>query len=280
MEEHRMYRTRISAGTVVCALIATALGGCAEFRPAGHSLQPQSPDASATSAALVELLGGAVSEPALQAYVSGLGRRLDPAGNPARPGREFVLVRSGRLNAFAAPDGRVLLCAGLLEALPRERALAAVLAHEIAHVRASHVSALVAPQSQPLSPAHRQALGLIRHRFTPAQEHQADAIALKLLARAGIDPRGLAEALIVLQQHRPASSTSGDPRTRTHPLTMDRIRRIHRLTAALDPVRLAEPPERARRRFHAMQRRLTLWRQSTDALSRRTGARIRSRGAD
>lgn len=263
---------RKAAWGVVCALTVLVIVGCAEDQP--RAPVPLAPVASTaeTSSALLEVLGGPVDQPDLQAYVAWLGRRLAGESSDARPSR-FVLVRSGRLNAFATPDGCVVLCAGLLDALPRERAMAAVLAHEIGHVRAGHVGALLEVERCELSPAHRRALQLLERRFTPAQEHQADAIALNLLAEAGIDPRGLAEALTVLQQHR-RRALAGEPvRFHTHPLTTDRIARLHRLTIGLDPVRLAEPPERARKRFHAMQRRLTLWRSSTDALPRRTALR-------
>jgi predicted Zn-dependent protease len=276
MEEDWMHPMRISATPVVCALLAGALVGCGRTPGRAQSAaDPAGVAAPATSAALVELLGGPVDEPCLRAYVSRLGRSLEGDGN--RPCREFVLVRSTRLNAFAAPDGSVLLCAGLLRAMPRERALAAVLAHEIGHLRAGHVGAFVAPRTQLLSPAHRRALTLLQRQFTPAQEHQADAIALQLLADAGIDPRGLAEALTILQQHRPTASTPDTRRPGTHPPSTDRIERIHRLTVALDPVRLAEPPERARRRFHAMQRRLAAWQATMDAPISRTALRDRSR---
>lgn len=263
---------RKPAWGVVCALTVLALVGCAEEQPHAPAAVAPAASPAKTSAALLEVLGGPVDQPDLQAYVTSLGRRLDGDSPDPHPTR-FVLVRSARLNAFAAPDGGVVLCAGLLDALPRERALAAVLAHEIGHVRAGHVGAMLEVHRCEPSPARQEALQLLERRFTPAQEHQADTIALHLLARAGIDPRGLAEALTVLQRHRLRCRTAALSRPGTHPLTMDRIRRIHRLTLALAPVRLAEPPERTRKRFHAMQRRLTLWRSSADGLTRRTALR-------
>ena len=51
---------------------------------------------------------------------------------------EFTVIEDEQANAMAAPGGRVIVFTGLLKLLRSEDQLAAVLAHEIAHVLARH----------------------------------------------------------------------------------------------------------------------------------------------
>lgn len=52
----------------------------------------------------------------------------------------FYVVDSGALNAFAAPAGYVFMNRGLIEIMDDEGELAAILAHEIAHVQSRHIA--------------------------------------------------------------------------------------------------------------------------------------------
>ena len=52
----------------------------------------------------------------------------------------FYIVDSSALNAFAAPAGYVFMNRGLIEIMDDEGELAAILAHEIAHVQSRHIA--------------------------------------------------------------------------------------------------------------------------------------------
>ena len=52
----------------------------------------------------------------------------------------FYVVDSSALNAFAAPAGYVFMNRGLIEIMDDEGELAAILAHEIAHVQSRHIA--------------------------------------------------------------------------------------------------------------------------------------------
>jgi predicted Zn-dependent protease len=52
----------------------------------------------------------------------------------------FYVVDSSSLNAFAAPGGYVFMNRGLIEIMEDEGELAAILAHEIAHVQSRHIA--------------------------------------------------------------------------------------------------------------------------------------------
>ena len=53
-------------------------------------------------------------------------------------GYHFAILDSDEINAFAAPGGFIFVTLGMLRCCPHEDALAAVLAHEIAHVQLKH----------------------------------------------------------------------------------------------------------------------------------------------
>ncbi|MCP4043172.1 MAG: M48 family metalloprotease, partial [Gammaproteobacteria bacterium] len=78
--------------------------------------------------------------PEVEAYIQGLGHRL--ASNSDDPHQRFTFftVKDYGINAFAAPGGYVGVNAGLILAAETESELAAVLAHEIAHVTQRHIT--------------------------------------------------------------------------------------------------------------------------------------------
>ena len=75
-----------------------------------------------------------------QAQVERAGRRvLDQWPVPLKGYRyRFQVVDADDINAFAVPTGYIFVTRGLLEALETEEELAAILAHEIAHVESRH----------------------------------------------------------------------------------------------------------------------------------------------
>jgi len=80
-----------------------------------------------------------IKDPELQAYVDRVGRSLVPKWvDPQQFNFTFTLVDDASLNAFAMPDGTVVVHSGLLAALENEAQLAAVLGHEIAHTTHRH----------------------------------------------------------------------------------------------------------------------------------------------
>jgi predicted Zn-dependent protease len=80
-----------------------------------------------------------VDDAELQAYVDRIGRSLVPKWvDPQQFSFTFTLVADPSLNAFALPDGTVVVHSGLVAALENEAQLAAVLGHEIAHATHRH----------------------------------------------------------------------------------------------------------------------------------------------
>ncbi len=111
-----------------------------ELKPAG--LEPGEPDFLAQASQEIEEVKERLisyDDPSLQEYVNRVGGSLVPDWAETEQVRfSFRIVDDPDINAFAMPDGTVVVHTGLLAALENEAQLATVLAHEIAHVTHKH----------------------------------------------------------------------------------------------------------------------------------------------
>lgn len=198
-------------------LLTAAAAGCGVSRVPpmgwqGQAFQPD-PDERAlwTQAGLerARVLPGvkAHDDPALAEYLGRLAARLvSPEARAAgAPVVRLTVVLDPTLNAFAWPDGHVLVHTGLLARLHGEAQLATMLAIEIAHVTGRH--ALRAARATSAPPAGEAPPPTLYHvsgvplAFTAAVaghgeglEREADASALERIVAAGYDPREAARA--------------------------------------------------------------------------------------
>ena len=74
----------------------------------------------------------------LNAYVNEIGQRLVKISDRPEITYTFTIIDSPDINAFALPGGYIYINRGLIGYLSNEAQLAAVIAHEIAHVTARH----------------------------------------------------------------------------------------------------------------------------------------------
>ncbi len=83
---------------------------------------------------------GAIQDPAVNSYVSGLGQRLHRSSH--RPGMPYSyrVLNANYVNAYTFPGGAMGVTRGILTELDNEAELAALLGHEIAHVNARHAA--------------------------------------------------------------------------------------------------------------------------------------------
>jgi len=81
-------------------------------------------------------------------YLNSLGGLLVSNSQDVRQDFEFFLEKDPTLNAFALPGGYIGVNSGTIVGAQSESELAAVLAHEIAHVTQRHMSRMVSNQGQ------------------------------------------------------------------------------------------------------------------------------------
>lgn len=220
-----------------------------------------------------EEFGGAVQDQMLQNYVSRIGQSVAQVSNRDMP-YEFTLVRSETPNAFALPGGKIFLTAGLMNLMNNERELAAVLAHEVAHVSEKHnvrqmqqqmgwqVMAEILAQlggegtGQAASVATQIVGGMTSLKYSRDYEHDADENGIVFLERARYNPWGMVELLTVLKNLHDREPSSLENMFQTHPLTSERIDESARFIQEKYPSYSQTSPDPNRARFQEMRTRL------------------------
>lgn len=142
----------------------------------------------------------ACADPAGAAALNGLVDRLDPQARTN--GLTIQLLDVGEANAAALPGQRMIVFNGLFAEVGNGDALAGIVAHEIAHVRRRHVATAMVRELGlgtvvTLFGGGALASGggsLLSLNFTRGAESEADADAIAMLRRAGIDPRKTKQA--------------------------------------------------------------------------------------
>lgn len=183
----------------------------------------------------------------ITSYVESLGQRL-AANSGLGPGAiTFFVVRDRAINAFAAPGGLIGIHTGLILASRNESELAAVIAHELAHVSQRHMARTyeVAGKMQIANAVALLAAILLGQvdgelgeaamaatiggsaqsqvNFIRANEEEADRIGIQILAGSGLDPHGMASFFGRLQVNQRLYGDALPEFLRTHPVNVSRI---------------------------------------------------------
>ncbi len=168
--------------------------------------------------------------------VEGIGTRIAIAARDERPKIEcsFKVLADKQVNAVACPGGHIYAFRGLCREMDDDQQLAAVLAHEAAHVTERHgmetlERALGFQLLLGLATGSKQsdlggiALELILRGYSRSQEAEADRVGQLFLFRAGYDVGAMATMLRTL--HEASGGGSDIPSfLRTHPSGQSRVR--------------------------------------------------------
>ncbi len=188
-----------------------------------------------------------IDDPEINAYLRSLGYELAAHSDNLEQPYDFFVIQDPSINAFALPGGFIGVHSGLIHAAESESELAAVLAHEMAHITQRHMARayenadrlsipmaaavlaaiLISTQS---SDAGRAAIAAAtagnaqqQINFTRTNEQEADDIGIRVLAGSGFDPRSMPAFFERLQR---ASRLYGEGLPEflsTHPVTTTRI---------------------------------------------------------
>ena len=183
----------------------------------------------------------------LNEYIGALGARVVKHSDAADEKFHFFVVENPTLNAFAVPGGYVGIYSGLIAATQSEDELAAVIAHEVAHITQRHIPRMLAQANRAQLPAmaaiiaailvsdssgtSAQALAALgsaaymqnQLNFTRGFEEEADRLGIGILSRAGYDPAAMPTFFERLQNWGRLNEGGLPEFLRTHPFTSSRI---------------------------------------------------------
>lgn len=248
----RTIRLRSWARIAATAALLAGLAGCGSVGMRDQMISAPAADAALTTPKtdaehdrIVASYGGVYDDPAAaQAIARAVGRLVAASDDPSQSYR-ITILNSPAINAFALPSGNLYVTRGLLALADDTSEVAAVIAHEMAHVTARHavararraeaaseVNRVVANVMQDQD-AQRLALAstqLSLARFSQVQELEADAIGIRTLSRAGFDPFASSRFLSSMahfadyRAQRGVGTASRNPDfLSTHPSTPERI---------------------------------------------------------
>jgi beta-barrel assembly-enhancing protease len=188
-----------------------------------------------------------VSDPEVESYIQSIGYQLASHSDNAEQNFTFFVVNNPAINAFAGPGGVIGINSGVILNSANESELAAVMAHEIAHVTQRHLARQFEQQNLLSVPTAAAMVGAIlvavvnpeagaaalagvsglsaqnQINFTRANEEEADRVGMQTLERANFDPRGMPAFFETLQRLSRYSQSAAPEFLRSHPLTTSRI---------------------------------------------------------
>jgi len=185
----------------------------------------------------------------LNALVTRVGTRIAAVADRPDFQWEYRVIEDSQANAFALPGGKIAVYTGILPITRDEAGLAAVLAHEVAHVTARHggermsqelatqfgvsvvgVAAGVAVGDPGATQLAAAMFGLgaqygVLLPYSRAHESEADHIGLIYMAKAGYDPRAARDLWVRMAAAAKAGQRPPEFMS-THPSEKTRIKQI------------------------------------------------------
>src|ERR1041385_5122467 len=240
---------RLAAWLTVMAVMCMPISVWSQTKISYHSNKYKPSDdvkAGRQAAQEVEQQMPILNDPDATAYVSRVGQRLVNSIPAEFQHPEFQyyfkIVNARDINAFALPGGPMYVNRGMIEAARTEGEMAGVMAHELSHVALRHGTAQATKgQKYGLLAGLAEIAGTIFGgpgvgqlaqapfavyllKFSREYETEADVLGAQIMARAGYDPRDLANMFRTIERQ----GGGGGGFLSDHPSPSDRYARINR----------------------------------------------------
>lgn len=265
-------RTRLLLSSVAVTLSATLVVGQTKITPPDNKYTPaQDVELGREAAAQARQQLPIMRDDAVTSYIEDIGRRLVaeiPSDLDHKEFRyTFDTVNVREINAFALPGGPMFVNRGMIEAASTEGEVAGVMAHEIAHVYLRHGTAQASKATKyeigsiigaiagaviggrvgdVVAQGTQFGLGTAFLRFGREFERDADIGGAQIMARAGYDPREMANMFRTIDKQ---GGSNGPEWLSDHPNPGNRVEYIAKEAQALrveNPVRNTQGFERVR----------------------------------
>jgi Zn-dependent protease with chaperone function len=236
----RRVTQKASFAAAIAATLTLAASAQTRIEPDKNSYSPeQDVQLGQQAAAEVRQQLPLVEDRVTEQAVEDIGRRLvneipDYLQQPAFR-YTFDVVNLKEINAFALPGGPMFLHRGMLEAANTDGEVAGVMAHELSHVILRHgtaqatkgqkfqigaiagqvLGAIVGGRAgSAISQGSQLGLGVYFLKYGREYEREADLLGAQIMARAGYDPRQMANMFRTIQQQ---GGSSGPEWLSDHP---------------------------------------------------------------
>jgi len=155
----------------------------------------------------------------------------------------FRVINSSTVNAFALPNGEIVIYTGILEKMDNYTELAGLIGHEAAHVNCRHsmkmlcknlagyifISALFADVNGIITVLAENAHNLNTLSYSRSFETEADEQAVFSMAQNEINPQGIVSLFKILEKESKYDDYKLLEYMQTHPLTSRRIEKIEKM---------------------------------------------------
>lgn len=188
-----------------------------------------------------------IEDPEVNTWIRSLGYKLTANAPQSSSPLYFLVSKDQSVNAFATLGGVIVINAGLILRTNSESELAAVIAHEVAHVTQNHIARMIENASgnklatgaailvgvlastkdsqagQAILSATMATMAYKQLSFNREAEAEADRVGLRILARSGFNPLGMPNFLRKLEQYNSNRDANITEYLRSHPLTLRRV---------------------------------------------------------
>ena len=235
----RRFKTLLLVLWLVCGLSIPAIGQTVDLNELRVKVQTRAREMTIGRQASrrFERRAKLIKDATVHEYVDGIAQNVAHNSDCEVP-VTVKIVDSNEINAFSFPGGFLYVNSGLILAVDDEAELAAVIAHEIAHVVArdgmkdsSYLGTGTGanPVVVPASPANGGVTELGGYLIplkvaASSRETDADYRGIQYLQKAGYDPRALLTFLQKMQPKEEADVNRVLAMFQTHPPTTERIR--------------------------------------------------------
>lgn len=152
----------------------------------------------------------------------------------------FTVVNSETINAFALPDGNVVVYTGILNSMKKYDELVALLGHEVSHVNNRHsmkmmcrnlsgylfVSTILGDVNGVMATIGDNVNNIQSLSFSRQFEHEADVEGFKIVVKNKVDPHGVSNLFKRLDDQTNAMIPEF---LSSHPMTQERIYYIDKM---------------------------------------------------
>ncbi len=214
--------------------------------------------------------GKIFDDPETDEYVQQIGQRLASQSTDGGGYFHYIVLKSNEINSFAVTGGWVFIFTGLIAATHTESELAAVMAHETAHITQNHVArkleeskkatmtslvamlgavllgALGGGGGQAIEGGVIASQGLAEQQqldYSRSVEEEADRVGITYLAAAGFDPKAMADFFAQLMRENGMQDSWVPATLEDHPVDAERIAAAQARAALYPPVADTSSPD-------------------------------------